>query len=253
MILVTGATGHLGSALTPLLLDAGQEVRGLSRRERAGSGLSWVTGDLRTGENLDHAVDGADVIVHAATDGRPSRSADLPGTRQLLSAVERAGTRPHLVYISIVGIDDHPFGYYKTKAAAERLIIDSGVPYTILRTTQWHQLLDRALRVLSRSPVVPVPTATRVQPMDVSDVALRMADLALGAPAGRVPDLGGPEIHDADYIVRSYLRAAGKHRALVPFRIPGATGPAIRDGRHLTPEHRDGKVTWPDFLEAKFR
>ena len=251
MILVTGATGCLGSALTPLLLEAGQQVRGLSRRERAGSGATWVAGDLESGDGLSFAVRDAEVIVHAASDAKP-RSADPRGTGLLLAAARQAGHRPHIVYISIAGIDDHPYGYYRAKLATERVIMDSGLPYTILRTTQWHQLLDRALTVLGRFPVVPVPSGTKVQPLDVCEVAARMAELATGAPAGRVADLGGPQIADCAELARSYLRAAGKRRAVLPVRIPGATGRAFRDGLHLAPEHRQSSLTWEDFLTLRF-
>src|SRR5262249_14241483 len=108
MILVTGATGSLGTALVPRLTAAGHSVRALSRKPaRAGTpGVSWATGDLITGEGLGRAVADAGVIIHAATDAKPRKSADPAATERLLAAVKHAGSRPHVVYISIVGVEN---------------------------------------------------------------------------------------------------------------------------------------------------
>src|SRR5690606_40293414 len=113
----------------------------------------------------------------------------------LIDAARRQGA-PHLIYISIVGVDKIPYGYYQRKLAVERLIEASGLPYTILRTTQFHTLPDMALNVLTKVPgVAALPRGLRVQPIDVGEVAERLADLALaGGPAGRVDDMGGPEV-----------------------------------------------------------
>ena len=253
MILVTGATGCLGSVLVPRLVAAGRPVRAVSRRPRADvEGVTWSTADLRTGPALDAAVTGADVIVHAASEPRSRSSADVESTRRLLDAARRGGGAPHVVYISIVGVDVHPYGYYRTKLAAERLIERSALPYTILRTTQWHQFLDRIFGAMGASPVIPVPSRTRVQPLDVSEVADRLAEFALGGPAGRAPDMGGPQVLEAAHTARSHLRAAGRRGAVLPVRLPGAAARAFRDGLHLAPDHAQGKITWEDFLARRF-
>jgi uncharacterized protein YbjT (DUF2867 family) len=251
MIVVTGATGTLGRALIPRLVAARADVRGLSRRSRTdGDGVTWVTGDLATGAGIDAAVAGVDVIVHTATDPRP-RSSDAELTRQLIECAKRAGT-PHLVYISICGIDDLPYGYYQAKRAAERVIEDSGLPCTILRTTQWHQLFGRAFHYLVKSPVVPAPAGTSGQPIDVSEVADRVAELALADPAGRAEDMGGPQILTATEAAAAYVRAAGLRRVILPIRLPGKTARAFRQGLHLAPAHRQGKITFAQFLTQTF-
>jgi len=253
MILVTGASGNLGSSLVPLLVNAGADVHALSRSARpAEHGVTWHQGDLRTAEGLAAALKEADTIVHCASDWRRPK-ADLPATRNLIDEAKRHGS-PHIVYISIVGVDRHPYGYYKTKYAVERLISDSGLPCTILRTTQFFELLDMVLGMLAKIPaVMPVLAKTSDQPLEVDEVAARMAELALAQPAGRVPDMGGPEVLTFDEIARAYLKATHRRRTLVPVHLPGSVGRAFREGRHLAPDQPVGKRTWADFLADTHR
>ena len=136
-ILVTGGTGRLGRVWVPQLVGVGHDVRVSTRSKRESAAHHWVVGELRTGSGLAEAVDGIDLVIHlATTNGRGDRTA----TRALIQAA-RASGRPHLVYLSIVGIDDHALGYYRAKAECEALIQRSGLPWTILRTTQFHDLI----------------------------------------------------------------------------------------------------------------
>ncbi|NEA27201.1 SDR family oxidoreductase [Actinomadura bangladeshensis] len=250
MILVTGATGTLGRPVVRLLREAGADVHGLSRRDRDPEpGLTWHKGDLYTGEGVDAAVEGAETIVHCASDPfHPKR--DLPASRRLVEAARRQGA-PHLVYISIVGVDKIDYGYYRTKHAVERHIEDSGLPYTILRATQFHTLPAAVFNVLTKIPgVVGVPKGLRDQPVDVADVAARLAELALAAgPARRVDDMGGPEVLTVEEMLAGYMDARGLRRPVrVPLPLPGKAGRGFRAGHHLTPEHAVGKRTWRQFL-----
>jgi uncharacterized protein YbjT (DUF2867 family) len=252
-MLVTGGTGTLGRPLVDLLGRAGQPVRVLSRRPRAAGDppVEWVVGDLATGAGLERAVDGAGVIVHCATSSR-MRRVDVAGTGRLLDAARRAGS-PHLVYISIVGVDRVPFVYYRAKLAVERLVERSGLPWTILRTTQFHDLIHRFLGTLTRPPVLLLPRGMRCQPVDTGEVAERLVALALGPPAERAADLGGPQVLTAEELAGSYLRATGRRRPLVRVPVPGATARGFRAGGHLCPEHPDGKRTWAEFLTARYQ
>ena len=198
-ILVTGGTGTLGRLVAQRLRDAGYEVRVLSRRSHQDEdGVEFVTGDLATGEGVDAAVAGTGIVLHCA--GGPKGDGDK--ARHLVRAASRAGVR-HLVYISVVGADRVPlasgldramFGYFGSKLAAERAVADSGLPWTTLRATQFHDLLLLVVRQLARLPVVPVPAGIRFQPVDAGEVAARLVELALVRPAGLVPDLGGPRV-----------------------------------------------------------
>src|SRR5579863_2562555 len=138
-IVVTGGTGTLGQQVVARLRDAGREVRVLSRRSRSGpDGVQFVTGDLATGAGLAAAVHGAATIVHCAS----QQKGDAEAARNLVHAAshENEETPPHLVYISIVGVDRFPRGYFKAKLAAENVITGSGLPWTTLRATQFYDL-----------------------------------------------------------------------------------------------------------------
>lgn len=250
-ILVTGGTGTLGRVVVERLVAAGHQARVLTRRANPPGkpGVRWHTGDLTSGVGLAEAVDGVGAIVHCASDPRHPGN-DVTGTRRLIEAASRTGS-PHLVYISIVGVDRVPLGYYRAKWEVERVIEAAGLPWTILRATQFHDLVMMVAHALAKSPVVPVPAGVSDQPVDVREVAARLVDLATGPALGRVADLGGPEIRTLKDLFRSYLRATRRRRLLLPVALPGAAFRAARAGGHLAPAHADGRVTFEEFLAEK--
>ncbi|MGI8505927.1 MAG: SDR family oxidoreductase [Solirubrobacteraceae bacterium] len=256
-ILVTGGTGTLGRLVVPRLRDAGGKVRVLSRRRRreAGDGIELVTGDLATGEGINAAVEGVEIIVHCAG----SSKGDEDKTQNLIRAASGAGAR-HLVYISVVGADRIPvvsgvdramFGYFASKLAAERVVADSGLPWTTLRATQFHDLILMAAQQMARLPVIPVPAGFGFQPVDAGEVASRLVELAFGPPAGLVPDMAGPRVYGMAELVRGYLRASRKRRPIVPVRLPGEAARAYRAGANLAPDRAVGRRTWEEFLAER--
>jgi len=194
----------------------------LSRRSHeSGGGIQFLTGDLATGEGIEPAVDGVAAIVHCA--GSNKGDADL--TRNLVRAASSQTRLTHLVYISVVGADRIPmvsrvdramFGYFESKRESERVVADSGLPWTTLRATQFHDLILTVARHLAKLPVVPIPAGFRVQPVEADEVAARLVELTLGEPAGRVPDMGGPRVYGADELLRGYFRATQQRRLIVP-------------------------------------
>ncbi|GAA1975053.1 NAD(P)-binding oxidoreductase [Catenulispora subtropica] len=246
-IFVTGGTGTLGGHVVPLLRAAGHELRLLSRKPReAAPGVEYVTGDLLVGDGLDAALADVDVVLHMAG----GKKGDDVATRNLAEAAARAGVR-HIVYVSVIGAETVPVAWLRMKAAAERAIQESGVPWTILRAAQFHDLTLTVVRAMAKSPVVPKPGGLRFQPVDSRDVAARLVELVEDAPAGLVPDIAGPEVIAMGDLTRSYLKATGKHRVLLPVHIPGKTGKAYRAGDNLTLEGAlVGRGTWADFLAA---
>jgi uncharacterized protein YbjT (DUF2867 family) len=245
-ILVTGGTGTLGRLVTPQLAEAGGKVRLLSRQPHEPvDGIEYVTGDLVKGEGLDAAVDGAEVIVHLA--GGPK--GDAEATANLVRAASKAGGVRHLVYISVIGADRVPLGWFGAKSAAERAVVESGLPWTTLRAAQFHDLVLTVVEKMAKLPVVPVPGGLRFQPVDARDVADRLAGLTLGEPAGLVPDLAGPAVYGMGDLVRGYLELRGKRRLMLPVRMPGKAGRACRAGENLSLDGAEvGGRTWENFL-----
>jgi uncharacterized protein YbjT (DUF2867 family) len=244
-VLVTGATGTLGRLVMARFAEIGVDARGLSRRPRTRPG-TWVVGDLAGNEGVPAAVDGVEVIVHCASDPR-SKGAEVRTTTNLVDAARAGGLNPTLVYISIVGVDRVPMRYYREKLETERLIEGCGLPWTILRTTQFHDLVALMAGGAARSPIVPALAGVSAQPIETGEVARRLVELA-GEPAqGRAADMGGPEVRSSADLVRTYLRAVGKRRLVVPLHVPGALGRALRAGGLLAPGGEIGR-TFEEYL-----
>ncbi len=255
-ILVTGGTGTLGRHVVRRLREAGREVRILTRNDRpAEPGIDYVVGDLEAGEGIDSALDGIETIVHLAG----SAKGDEVKARNLVLAAAARSAAPHVVYISVVGADRIPlesplgrmmFGYFGSKLEAERIIAGSGLPHSILRATQFHDLIFKVAEGMAKLPVIPAPSF-RFQPIDPDEVAARLVELALGEPAGRVADMGGPSVYTLKELVRGYLRVTGRRRLIVPERMPGKAARAFADGANLAPARAVGRRTWEEFLAER--
>lgn len=175
---------------------------------------------------------------------------DEVATRNLVRAASRAGVK-HLVFISVIAADRVPLGYFTSKLAAEEAVTASGLPWTILRAAQFHDLLLTVVQKMAKLPVIPVP-GLRLQPVDSREVAARLVELTLDKPAGLVPDLAGPKVYESADAIRAYLRASGRKRPLVPVRMPGKAGRVYRADGNLSLEGTDlGTRTWEDFLTER--
>lgn len=242
-VLVTGGTGALGRLVVARLRARGEDVRVLSRRP--GPGIH--AGDLSTGAGVAEAARGAPVIVHAASDTQRFGRADAEQTRRLLDA---AGDASHLLYVSIVGIDRIPFRYYRRKLACEGLIASSGVPYTVLRATQFHELIGSLLRAVERLPLAPLPLDFRFQTIAAVDVADRVTGMIGEAPTGGIVDVGGPEVLTLGQMAGTWRATRDRPRRVVRLPLPGRVARAFREGRNTCPDQVGGTQTWPEFVAS---
>ncbi|MBQ1023119.1 SDR family oxidoreductase [Micromonospora sp. C95] len=251
-VLVTGASGTLGREVLPRLVDAGYEVRATSRRPRTGSGVRWVVTDLATGEGLASALTGVDAVLHlASSPTRRSHQIDVLGTRRLVSAAADAGVT-HLVYVSIVGVDRVPYSYYRHKLAAERVVADGKVPWTVLRATQFFPFIDELLRLSSKLGPVLGDRAVLAQPVDPGEVADKLVELLRAGARAGIVEYGGPEVQRFDAAVRAWRQARGSRRPLLPIRFPGRLGRELRGGGLVTDARPAGRRTWADYLSDTY-
>jgi uncharacterized protein YbjT (DUF2867 family) len=259
LVLVTGGTGGLGHRVVERLRQAGGNVRVISRRAHESvPGLEYVSGDLVKDLGVAAAVEGAGIVIHCAGVGKIKE--DRAQAQNLVRVAKRAGVR-HLVSISVVGADRIPvknavdrsmFAYFASQRAKELVVAESGLPWTNLRATQFHDgFILLMVRGMSKLPIIPLPAGFRFQPVDAGEVADNLVQLALGAPAGQVPDIAGPKIYDAEYLFRSYLEVLGKRRPILRLPMPGAAAAAIRAGANLAPDRSIGRRTWEDFLATE--
>ncbi len=253
-LLVTGGTGHLGREVVRAALAAGHTVRVLSRGRRppeAPESTEWATADLVTGAGLDQSLIGTDAVVHAASDPRNPIPVDIEGTRRLADAARHAGVG-HLVYVSIVGVDRIPLAYYRQKLAAERVLKESGAPYSILRATQFHSFVDQVFGSVARIPLVfPLPAGFRIQSVATKEVAGRLVRAIAEGPRGMLPDFGGPEALTLADAAAAWKTARGIRKPSLSIPVPGRTAAAFRAGHNLVSDGERGIIRWAQWLETR--
>ncbi len=213
-------------------------------------GATHARADVTTGEGLAAALAGCDAIIDGTNAMANAHEVLVDGTRRVLE-VAKAANVPHFVGISIVGIDTAPIAYYKTKVAQEQVIEASPVPWTLLRATQFHDLIPRFAQ--GKLGVLFAARGWKLQPIDVREVATVLVELASKPPAKRVPDMGGPEVLELADLARKLKRARGKPRLILRVPVPGATGAFLRSGKMCCPERAVGVRTFDAWLAETVR
>lgn len=264
-ILVTGGTGTLGREVVARLILRRHRVRILTHHASPmiptiPEGVEVAPGDLAIGTGLAEALAGMEIVMHLASHSQQALATDVGGTRNLLAAaaaVAASGAAPpHVIYISIVGVDRSNMPYYVAKNAAEALITASDVPWSILRTTQFHGFIASLLQSLGidTQPEIIVPAAVRVQSIDVGEVAERLVALAELGPLNHLVEMGGPQVLDLETMATTYLRVRGTgagratHVRAEPLQSQNRLFEAWRSGSNLAPEHAFGVITWEEYL-----
>ncbi len=226
-IMVIGGTGTLGKQVTLRLLKLQYNVRVLSNESNPSvpEGSEFSYGDLGSGQGINEAMAGMDAIIHLATYVRNPQLIDVEGTQKLLKAALNQGS-PHFIFMSIVGVDKSRFYYYKAKYDAERLVEKSGLPWTIQRSTQFHNFILGMLQSLDidKLPEVKVPSGVRFQPIEIGEAADRLVSLLERGPSGRVTEIGGPQPLTIEEAAESYPAHQG-HKIGDPLCAP--------QGRHV--------------------
>lgn len=225
---VIGGTGLIGSKVVSMLRERGHEAVAAS----PSSGVNAITG-----EGLDTALAGADVVVDVSNSPSWEDDAVLEffktSTSNLLTA-EKAASVGHHVALSVVGAERLPdSGYMRAKVAQEELIKVGGVPYTILRATQFFEFLGAIAASGADGNTIHLPTAL-LQPVAAEDVATAVADVAVGPPQNSTVDLAGPEAEPFADIIRRYLKAKGDSREVIADRQARYYGAALAE-RALVP------------------
>ena len=241
-IVVIGGTGLIGSKTVAILRKGGDEVVAASPK----SGVNTITG-----EGTKEAMAGAQVVIDLANSPSFEDKAVLEffetSGRNLLPAEAASGVRHH-VALSIVGIDRSDNGYFRAKAAQEKLIKASGIPYTIIRATQFLEFLGGIADSSADGNIVRLPPVL-FQPIAADDVAAVVAEVALAAPRNGIVEIAGPERVPFNEIVARYLKAVGDPRQVV--RDPEARyfGGRVEE-RSLVPlgEARLGRIGLDEWL-----
>ena len=237
-VVVLGGSGRFGRTLLPQL--AAQGLQGVPVGRADGVDL---TGQTSLARALDEVLADADVLVHAATDPRHARQIDVDGTGKVLAAAARHDLR-HVVYLSIVGVDRTPFGYYRAKHEAEQLVAAAGVPFTIVRSTQWFPFIAQIAGQLARFGVG--PRGWTVAPCDVDEAAMLVTRRVMTTPRNATVQIAGPQ----ELTLTRAARDVGGHKVL-HVGVPGSLSRAIRGGS-LLPQGAEetGRRTWADWLAA---
>jgi uncharacterized protein YbjT (DUF2867 family) len=257
-VLVVGGTGLAGRAVTAEAVERGHDVVVAARRvpdddsDQYVTGAAYVAVDLVTGDGLEEAVDGVDVLIDASNaTGRQAAHVFATGALNLVHTAARFGVH-RAVLLSIVGVDRSRYPYYRAKAEQERVYRESALETRIVRATQFHDFVTAVFDRGRPVGALLAPTGTRFQPIAVRDVARVLVDVAEGAGE---PDsvilVGGPKVESSRALAEQWKRASGTRRFILPFRLGGPLGTTWRAGRNLVPDHAiDGGIPYGTWLES---
>ncbi len=256
-ILVTGGTGTLGRYVVNQLLEKNYLVSVLTSQQHPSlpKGVNIFVGDLATNTGLHEAIANAEVIIHCASNPRDFQKTVIEGSANLLKTIDRNKTQ-HFVYISIVGVDKSSYPYYEAKNKVEKMIAGSGISYSILRATQFHNFVFNIIKPAvdnSTNGVVEVPQGMRFQPIDIREVATHLVNLVKDGPSGLLPDAGGPQVHTIEEMAQAYLDNFKARIEVQPVPVKNERSDVFRSGINLCPQNVYGQITWKDFLREQFK
>ena len=253
-LLVTGGSGTLGSAIIKQAIEDGRyEVRTISTdpgKHSFPKECRVFKSDLTTANGLEHALKDVQLIIHCASSVTDPQHVDFDGTANLIAVLDRS-VFENLEFVSIAGIDhtDHP--YYMMKLKVEQLIAGSGILYSILRATQFHEYVVDFIKSLKATDHdINVPSGLKFQTIAVPELAEILLAMVTAKASGAITTVGGPEIMALEHMAADYLNAIGSQQQL---NMVDASQPRefrFRTGANLVPDSKFGKITWARFLEG---
>jgi uncharacterized protein YbjT (DUF2867 family) len=254
ILLITGGTGLLGSEVVRQLAQKDDFTLRLLVREKAnrsGYREHEFTGDLATGKGIAEALAGVSVIIHCASDPQQSECVDIGGTAHLITNLDRKVFQ-HFIYISIVGADNTSYPYYRSKIATEHLIQESGIPYTIVRATQFHNFVINQIKALRiENTEVFIPAGLKFQPISIDDVARQLISSAEKKATNEIINRGGPEILTFEKLVQDYFDSLHKPHRFASILPSNTREQMFTSGINLVPDFATGKITWQHFLRSR--
>jgi uncharacterized protein YbjT (DUF2867 family) len=256
-ILVTGGTGTLGRQIVQQFSYQGLDVGILTTNPQhvdLASGPKIYRGDLTQKESIRHATEQASIIIHCASDPR-NLAVDVGGTRNLLQSVDRSTLR-HFIYVSIAGVDRSSYPYYQAKYEAEKIVQGFDLPWSVLRATQFHDLVwTRLIQPFDHNDGGPlrIPGGLKFQSIDVKDVAFRLQGLVMSHALRSTITIGGPEILTLEDMTSAYLVARRRSDRVEPHDIRGEFYDLFRSGININPEWKLGTITWENFLRENLK
>lgn len=253
-VLITGGTGTLGQELSRQLLEKDYIVNILSSKEKPE--IDYFThifqADLTDPESLKVALENAEIIIHCASNPRNAQQVDIEGTENLLGLLDKNKCR-HFIYVSIAGVDKSDYPYYQTKYAVEKLIQKSDIPYSILRATQFHDLvLHRIIQAFDRGTGLPIqiPANMQFQSVDKTDVAACIIEIIQGEPLAGIRTIGGPEILTLEQMIQAYFAQLDRHDSFEYIESTLAFHQVFTTGINLCPENAVNGITWEEYLKG---
>lgn len=245
---VIGGTGMIGSNIVGQLAGGGEEVRILTRTPpaRMAEGVSHARIDLATGEGLEAALDGVDTLIDAGNTRKSPEDTLVEGTRRILDVCANQGVG-HYVGISIVGCEKVDMGYYKAKTAQEAVIRSSPVGWSLLRATQFHELIESVLRGAAKRGVTP-RSSIPLQTVAASEAARSMVNISGSAPLNAAIELTGPEVLTVTEMAKIWRRAKGRRAIPLPLPTMGRAMKALRQGALTDPAVEGSGPTFEQWL-----
>lgn len=251
-ILITGGTGRLGSVLTNQLLQLNHDVYVLSSQEHSTLPvpIKIIKGDLTTMASLQYLGD-YEVVVHCASNPLHYRSVDVDGSINLLRALHKHQPQ-HFIYVSIVGVERSINPYYLAKREVEKMIMDVGFNWSILRATQFHHfVLNMFIKPFDHptNDTIVIPAGLVFQSVDLSDVVASLIEIIQHPPTQSISTIVGPERLTIEDMTQDYLEVFNLDASVDAIPMEGELYMLFRSGTNLGTGERKGKISWRTYLE----